>query len=90
MSERRLLIDSFAQHACAALHLPSTVCWIANSEGCFGYDIHSNIRAKEFTKKPELKYSYLDPFNIVGEPLEFPYNSELEIFDVEEIIESLK
>lgn len=90
MSERRLLIDSFAQHVCASLHLPSTVCWITNSEGVFGYDLHTNIRANEFTKKPELRDSYLDAFDITGNPLQFPYHSELEIFNAEEIIESLK
>jgi len=90
MSEKRLLINSFAQHVCAALHLPSTVCWIVNSEGVFGFDLHTNIRANEFTRKPDLRNSYLDAFGITGNPMEFPYNSELEIFDADVIIESLK
>jgi hypothetical protein len=90
MSSKRLLIDSFANHACAALHLPSVVCWIGNSEGVFGYDIHRNMRANDFTKKPELRHSYLGKFNIIGDPLEFPYHSERDIFNAQDIIKALE
>ena len=89
LSQKRLLIDSFAQHAAAALDLPSTVCWVVNKPEVFGYDLHTNIQANEFTNKPELRHSYLSKFNIAGDLLEFPYNSEDEIFDVDAIIESL-
>lgn len=89
MSSKRLLIDSFAQHAAAALELPSTVCWVSNKPEVFGYDLHDNILANEFTTKPELRNSYISKFNIVGDLIEFPYNSEDEIFDVEAVIESL-
>jgi hypothetical protein len=89
LSSKRLLIDSFAQHAAAALNLPSTVCWIANKPKVFGYDLHDNIQANAFTNKPELRNAYLSKFNIAGDLIEFPYNSENEIFDVETIIESL-
>jgi ADP-heptose:LPS heptosyltransferase len=89
LSQKRLLIDSFAQHAAAALDLPSTVCWITNKPEVFGYDLHDNIQANEFTNKPELRHAYLSKFNIAGDLLEFPYNSEDEIFNVDAIIESL-
>ena len=89
MSSKRLLIDSFAQHASAALELPSTVCWVSNKPEVFGYNLHDNILANEFTAKPELRNAYLSKFNIAGELIEFPYNSEDEIFNVETIIESL-
>jgi hypothetical protein len=89
LSSKRLLIDSFAQHAAAALELPSTVCWIANKPEVFGYDLHDNIIANEFTTEPELRNAYLSKFNIAGELIEFPYNTEDEIFNVEAIIESL-
>ncbi len=89
ISQKRLLIDSFAQHTAAALNLPSTVCWIVNKPEVFGYKLHDNILPNSFTKKPELRNSFLVPFNIVGDPVEFPYNSEDEIFDVEKIIKSL-
>ena len=89
MSTKRLLIDSFAQHAAAALELPATVCWVSNKPEVFGYDLHDNILANEFTTKPELRNSYLSKFNIAGDLIEFPYNSEDEIFNVEVIVESL-
>jgi hypothetical protein len=90
LSEKRLLIDSFLQHACAALNLPATVCWITNSPKVLGYELHSNVLANPFTKTPELRNSYIAKFNIGGDPLEFPYDNEEEIFDVNNIISSLK
>jgi hypothetical protein len=90
VSKKRLLIDSFAQHACAALNLPSVVCWIGNSEGVFGYDTHQNIKSNNWTKKPELRNAYLGLFDISGNPLEIPYQNESEIFDADVLIEALE
>jgi len=70
--------------------MSSTVCWITNKPEVFGYDLHDNIKSNPFTIKPELKSSYLQKFNIGGDLLEFPYNSEKEIFNVDEIINSIK
>ena len=88
-STKRLLIDSFAQHVASALEMPSSVCWIANSPKVFGYELHDNILANKFNNSPELKNSYLSKFNITGDILEFPYNSENDVFDTKSIIESL-
>jgi len=90
MSEKRFFMDSFLQHTAAAINKPSTVCWIANSPKVFGYEMHNNILANEFTSKPDLKASVFSKFNITGLLEEFPYQSEKEIFDEEQIIESLK
>jgi hypothetical protein len=90
LSNKRLFMDSFAQHVAAGLELASTVCWIANKPEVFGYDIHDNIISNPFTLKPELRNAYLTKFNIGGELIEFPYNSESEIFDTNTIIDSLK
>jgi hypothetical protein len=90
MSEKRFLMDSFAQHTASALNLKSTVLWIANTPVVFGYDLHHNIVCNTFTKKPELKDSYLSKFDIGGNALQFPYNSEDEIFNVDEVIASIK
>lgn len=90
LSKLRFFMDSFGQHAAAALGLPSTVCWIANSPKVFGYGVHDNILANDFTAKPELRGSYLSKFNISGEPLEFPYENESDIFNVDVIIKSLR
>jgi hypothetical protein len=90
LSEKRFFMDSFAQHSAAALNKPSVVLWIANSPKVFGYDIHNNILANPETTVPELRNAYLSKYNIIGDPLEFPYNNESEIFNVDNIISSLK
>lgn len=90
MTEKRFFMDSFAQHLAASLGLSSTVCWIANSPIVFGYDFNDNIEANPFTKQPELRNAFLQEFNIGGELIEFPYQSENEIFDTEKIIASLE
>ncbi len=90
ISNKRLFIDSFGQHTAKALELDSVVCWIANTPAQFGYENNINIIANSETKKPELKNSFLSKYNIVGDLIEFPYNSEMEIFNTDEIIESLR
>jgi hypothetical protein len=90
MSHKRLFIDSFAQHAAAALGKPSVVCWIGNTPAQFGYELHTNITANAPTLKPELRNSVFGKYNIAGQPTEFPYRHEGEIFNVEEIIAALK
>ena len=90
LSEKRLLMDSFGQHAAAALNKPSTVLWVANSPKVFGYDLHTNIVANPGTISPELRNAYLSKYNIGGDPIEFPYNKESEIFNVDAVINSLK
>lgn len=90
MSQKRLLIDSFLQHVSCAMDKKSTVCWIVNKPNVFGYQIHDNIICNEFTRKGETRSAYLNKFNITGDLVEFPYNNEIEIFDEEKIIHSLK
>jgi hypothetical protein len=89
ISSKRLLIDSFVQHAAAALNLSSTVCWIVNSPEVFGYETHTNILANPYTRSYDFRQAYIQPFNIMGDVLEFPYNNETEIFNSDSIIESL-
>lgn len=88
-SEKRVLIDSFCQHTAAALNKKSTVLWIANSPKVFGYSMHDNICANPENGQPDLKFSQLSKYNIIGAPNEFPYRSEVDIFDVESIITSV-
>jgi hypothetical protein len=90
MSTGRLLMDSFAQHVAKALGLDSVVLWIANTPLQFGYANNTNIVVNAETKSPELKHSVFSKYNIVGQPLEFPYNDESEIFDVKEVIDQVK
>jgi len=90
LSKKRLVMDSFLQHALAALKLPSVALWVVNSPKVFGYDLNTNILCNPFTMRPELRNSYLSKFNIGGDELEFPYQNETEIFNVDEIIAKLK
>jgi hypothetical protein len=90
LSDKRLLMDSFGEHAAAALNKPSTVLWVVNSPKVFGYDLHTNIVANPETTIPELRNAYLSKYNIGGDPIEFPYNNESEIFNVQDVIQSLK
>ena len=90
MSQKRLVIDSFMQHALAALRLPAVSCWIVNKPKVFGYDLHTHIFSNDFTRKPELRNAFLSQFNIAGDELEFPYNNETEIFNTQDIIAALK
>lgn len=89
LAEARLFMDSFAQHTAKAFDVPATVLWVANKPNVFGYDIHDNIESNPFTVEPDLRNSYLGRFNIQGDPLEFPYRNEDEIFAVEPIINSI-
>lgn len=90
LSSKRLLIDSFLQHALGGMRIPSVVCWIINSPNVVGYESHTHVLAEEFTKKPELRKSFLSKFSLNGDELEFPYNNEREIFNVDKIIKALK
>lgn len=89
ISQKRLLIDSFAQHTAKALGLNSVVTWVANKPSQFGYENNINIVAKPETIVPELKGSVFNKYQIDGNLIEFPYNSESEIFDLEEIINAI-
>ena len=89
-SSKRLLMDSFGQHTAAALNKHSTVLWIANKPNVFGYEIHDNICSNPETSKPDLRFSVFSKYNIVGALQEFPYNSEMDIFDVDRVIQSIK
>ena len=83
-------MDSFGQHTAAALNKNSSVLWIANKPSIFGYSIHDNIIANNETAKPDLRFSVFNKYNIVGALQEFPYNSEMDIFDVDRVIQSIK
>lgn len=88
-SEKRLFMDSFCQHLAAALQKKSTVLWIANSSKLFGYNIHDNILANPETKKPDLRNAFLTKYNIGGAFHEFPYETERQIFNIDNILASI-
>ena len=89
-SNKRLLIDSFVQHLCAAFELPSVVLWVGNKPTVFGYSIHKNIVSNKKHDSEFLKYSYLSRYDIGGVDNQCPYSNLNNIFNFEEIIDSLE
>ena len=87
LSSKRLFIDSFSQHAAAALDLQSTVVWIGNSPNVFGYPEHINILPKANVVREFNKFSYLQD-DISGFVQSFPYDT-VNVFDVDEIIDAV-
>jgi hypothetical protein len=87
-SEKRLLIDSVAQHGAIALELKSVVCWIGNKPEIFGYKENTNIISKATHEFRHDLNNYLEPWNITGALEECPFNTN-ELFDVEEILKNL-
>lgn len=90
ISSKRLLIDSCLQHVSAALNLPSTVLWVGTSPNVFGYDIHRNIKAEINDDKFNLPDSYLFDYNFTGTLHECPIEDQTKMFDIQEVINSLK
>lgn len=89
ISDKRLFMDSFAQHASAAYGKPSTVIWVSNSPQVFGYDMHKNLVSelpKEFRHRIN---STLEEFNITGSIDECPFSSDC-ILPVSKILDTLK
>lgn len=86
LSDKRLFIDSFLQHAAAAMEKSSTVLWIGNSPTVFGYSVNDNIRAK--FEAGSLRNSLYDPYDIAGDPIQLatPPNN---LFNIEEVMNSL-
>jgi hypothetical protein len=85
---KRLLIDSFSQHAAMAFGQKSVVCWVGNKPEVLGYDFHINIKPNVEPVFDTLHSSYLDDADIGGNPIQFPYD-RLKIFDSNEIINNL-
>lgn len=87
-SKKRILIDSCVQHTAAALKLPSTVLWVGTSPKVFGYDIHDNI-ITDIPYDFKLPGSYLFDFDFNGNEVEYPFEPDTKLFDINKIIESV-
>lgn len=85
-SDKRILIDSYLQHASAALGIESTVVWIANSPNVLGYETNKNLRFG--FERGSIRSSGYEPFDIFGNPMQVatPPNA---FIDVKKIIESI-
>jgi len=88
-SKKRFLIDSYAQHAAAALNLPSTVYWAATKPEQFGYDLHTNIESYEPTLKNqhrlEMLFSGLDHSSD-----KCPFSAGQRLLPLEETMQALR
>ena len=89
LSQKRLLMDSFAQHLAATQGKKSTVCWVTTKPEVFGYKLHDNILSNPFTKDPFIQNSIYQPFNLAQDISSIPYNDLREVFDTNKIIESI-
>ena len=90
ISDKRLFIDSFAQHTAAALKKPSVVLWIAKIPEQFGYEMHTNILANSGNLKPDLRHSVYQQFDITGLDVQCPYNSQNDVVSADTLIAALK
>ena len=88
LSQKRLFIDSFAQHVATALDLQSTVVWIGNKPEVFGYKENINILPDGNHVRELNKFSYLDQFDISGQIQQFPYDT-INMLDINKIIEGV-
>jgi len=90
LADKRMLIDSFAQHLATAFNLPSTVCWVTTKPEVFGYELHNNIKANKFTLPVDFPNNLYQPFALSQDISSCPYQKLEDIFDVDRIIKSLK
>jgi hypothetical protein len=90
-AHKLLLIDSFAQHAAAALDKQAVVCWCGTSPECLGYKCHINLRMKA-CDNPECHRpnSYLWDRDVKGQPWECPHGEVCVEHDEADILEALK
>lgn len=87
-SEKRVLIDSCVQHACAAMKRKSTVLWNGTSPKVFGYDLHDNI-CTDIPYDFKLPGSYLFDFDFNGHEVEYPFTDDVKLYDINKIIDSI-
>jgi hypothetical protein len=90
MSSKRFLIDSSSMHIATALNLPSVVGWIGTNPKVFGYEMHKNIVANDFTKEINIEHNAYSKNLLFEDISTFPYNSFEEVFNVDEIITNLR
>ena len=90
-SNARVLIDSFGQHACAALGKKAVVCWITNKPEVFGYKFNTNIVAD--TSKCKFVHnidSGLVKYSFGGErSYDYPFPT-MDVFDLNSIVDGVR
>jgi len=89
-AEKMLFIDSFMQHAAAALGRSATVCWAGASPKCLSYEIHNDL-TRNACPTPECHRpnSFLFDRQVNGQPWNCPHEEACCRYDPETIIETL-
>lgn len=90
ISEKCLLIDSFAQHLAKAMNKKAVVLWSATSPEMFGYNTHINIKANKHTKQPNPNHPHYQQFQLVEAIEHCPYKDLSEIFNYNQVYKALK
>jgi len=90
ISEKCLLIDSFAQHLAKAMNKKAVVLWSATSPEMFGYNTHINIKANKHTKQPNINHPHYQQFQLVEAIEHCPYKDLSEIFNYNQVYKALK
>jgi len=88
LTEKRLFVDSFANHTSRALNLQCVTCWIGNSHKIFGYEENINIYPNAKIINNFNKYDFLLP-DITGNINSFPYDT-VNLFNIDEIIAAVE
>lgn len=89
-SKYRLFIDSVAQHASMAVGKKATITWVGNNPQVLGYSLHDNIVTDAVEDLHALDFSLLEPYDIAGQIPQCPFAEGAKLFEVEEIIKSVK
>jgi hypothetical protein len=84
---KRLLIDSFGQHACAALGQRANVLWPIDNAKILGYETNTNI-VGIVPSELQRPYAYIEEYRLEGVLSDYPYGDK-EIFDAEKVAELL-
>jgi ADP-heptose:LPS heptosyltransferase len=90
LSQKRLLIDSSVMHMATALNLPSVVTWMGTKPSIFGYKLHTNIIANNPDLNLNLDNPFFQKYALFEDISRCPYSDIDKIFNVEQIINSLK
>lgn len=91
LAQKRIFIDSFPQHAAAALDLPSVVIWKTMTAKRHGYPMHTNIEATESAYARELRETYIEQFRTFKMlPADVPTLGPDKLHNIGEIILALE
>jgi hypothetical protein len=86
LNARRLLIDSYAQHAAAALNKDAIVLWPVDNVDILGYSSNTNVVSKAVPRELQRPYAYIEDYRLEGPLHDYPFDTN-DIFNPTEIAE---